>query len=191
MVSVPSSSSPLDFQRGLNAYNRGDYQSALREWRPLAEQGYAHAQAGLGLMYAEGRGVVRSDTEAVKWFRKSAAQGNQWGQNNLGLMYDQGLGVAQSDAEAVKWYRMAAEQGNEKSQNRLKEMGIDWTKPQVAKAETKTAQSSNQRTIRSLQKGFDAFNRGDYRAALREWRPLAEQGDADAQFRLGLMYFKG
>ena len=43
--------------------------------------------------------------------------------------------------------------------------------------------------------GFDegvaAYQRGDYAAALREWRPLAEHGDAEAQFRLGQMYHGG
>jgi TPR repeat protein len=36
-----------------------------------------------------------------------------------------------------------------------------------------------------------AANRGDYATALRLWHPLAEQGDADAQFRLGLLYHRG
>ncbi len=43
------------FDEGLAAYSRGDYKTALREWRPLAEQGYASAQAILGVMYSEGR----------------------------------------------------------------------------------------------------------------------------------------
>ncbi len=42
-----------------------------------------------------------------------------------------------------------------------------------------------------FQAGFAAHNRGDYATALREFRPLAEQGDVDAQFNLGLMYSKG
>ena len=33
-----------DFQDGLAAYERGDYQTALREWRLLAERGVAEAQ---------------------------------------------------------------------------------------------------------------------------------------------------
>ena len=40
--SLSSSQAPgfsADFQKGLDAYNRGDYQAALREWRPFAEQG--------------------------------------------------------------------------------------------------------------------------------------------------------
>ena len=40
-------------------------------------------------------------------------------------------------------------------------------------------------------KGMTTYNRGDYAAALAEWRPLAEQGLAKAQHNLGLMYDKG
>ena len=36
-----------------------------------------------------------------------------------------------------------------------------------------------------FEKGQDAYESGDYLAALSEWRPLAEQGHADAQFNLG------
>ena len=42
-----------------------------------------------------------------------------------------------------------------------------------------------------LQDGAAAYNRGDYATALLLWRPLAEQGDANAQLNLGLMYRKG
>ena len=36
------------------AYKRGDYATALSIWRPRAEQGNAHAQYNLGLMYKQG-----------------------------------------------------------------------------------------------------------------------------------------
>ena len=39
--------------------------------------------------------------------------------------------------------------------------------------------------------GVAAVERGDYAAALEEWRPLAEQGLADAQYNLGVMYDEG
>ena len=42
-----------------------------------------------------------------------------------------------------------------------------------------------------LDDGVAAYQRGDYAAALRLWRPLAEQGDADAQYNLGVMYDNG
>ncbi|MCH8098520.1 MAG: sel1 repeat family protein [Proteobacteria bacterium] len=64
---------------GVVAYNRGDYATALREWRPLAEQGDAEAQFNLGLMYYKGRGVPQDYAEAVKWYRLAAeGKGTIW-----------------------------------------------------------------------------------------------------------------
>ena len=42
-----------------------------------------------------------------------------------------------------------------------------------------------------VKKGVDAWSRGDYKAALDEWRPLAAAGDADAQFNMGQAYKLG
>ena len=42
-----------------------------------------------------------------------------------------------------------------------------------------------------FQKGWDAFNIRDYAAALKNWRAVAEQGLAEAQFNLGLIYDNG
>ncbi len=39
--------------------------------------------------------------------------------------------------------------------------------------------------------GFSAYQRGDYLAAYRLCRPLAEQGNGDAEFLIGLMYANG
>ena len=42
-----------------------------------------------------------------------------------------------------------------------------------------------------FQKGLTAAQKGDFATALREWIPLAEQGNAVAQFNLGIMYDNG
>ena len=39
--------------------------------------------------------------------------------------------------------------------------------------------------------GVEAYNRGDYATAWEEWRPRAEQGDANAQYYLGVMHQNG
>jgi len=39
--------------------------------------------------------------------------------------------------------------------------------------------------------GMAAYERGDYSTALLLWQPLAEQGNAVAQYKLGFMYAKG
>lgn len=75
-----------------------------------AETGDAKAQSSLGDHYAQGLGVGKNYTEAVKWYRKAAEQNDAQGQFGLGFCYANGHGVAKNDAEAVKWYRKAAEQ---------------------------------------------------------------------------------
>ncbi len=82
--------------------------TALREWRPLAEQGNANAQYFLGVMYAKGRGVPQDYAEAVKWSRKAAEQGVANAQFSLGVMYANGQGVPQDDAHAHMWFNLAA-----------------------------------------------------------------------------------
>ena len=42
-----------------------------------------------------------------------------------------------------------------------------------------------------LEDATAAYDRGDYATALRLLRPLADQGDASAQFNLGVMYDNG
>ena len=72
---------------GVMATFRGDYATALREFRPLAEEGDAIAQHSLGVLYEHGRGVPQDHAQAVKWYRKAAVQGNAGAQSSLALMY--------------------------------------------------------------------------------------------------------
>ena len=64
-----------DFNKGVAAYDSGDYATALREWRPLAEQGNADAQFNLGFMYDEGKGVLQDNVYAHMWWNIAAASG--------------------------------------------------------------------------------------------------------------------
>src|SRR3989442_410640 len=93
--------------------------ASFDETRQAAAHGDAAAQSNLGVMYVEGRGVVRNDVEAVKWYRKAADQGYARAQINLGMMYRKGKGVVRDDVEAVRWYRKAAEQGDAEAQTIL------------------------------------------------------------------------
>jgi uncharacterized protein len=62
-----------DFDNGVKAYKNGDFATALKEWRPLAEQGNAAAQFNLALMYDNGTGVPQDYAQAVEWYRRSPA----------------------------------------------------------------------------------------------------------------------
>ena len=111
--------SAADFNKGLEAAQSGDFKTALAEWTPLAEQGYADAQNNLGSMYDEGYGVRENDKIAVKWYTLAADQDHANAQYNLGFMYDYGRGVLENDNTAVKWYTSAAGQGNARAQAKL------------------------------------------------------------------------
>ena len=89
-----------------------DYAEALRWFRRAADQDSVEAQSLLGLMYAEGRGVIRSVIEAARWFRRAAEQGYATAQWLLGTAYVNGEGVPQDYDEAFRWLQAAAEQGN-------------------------------------------------------------------------------
>ena len=112
LVTGITASLAQDSDKGVEAYKKGDYATALSEFRPLAEEGNAPAQYNLGVMYEHEKGVTQDYEEAVSWYRKAAEQGLASAQHNLGVMYDAGLGVSQDYAEAVNWFRKAAEQGH-------------------------------------------------------------------------------
>ena len=113
------------FQKAGDAYNAGDYATALRELRPLADRGNADAQLNLGHMYRDGDGVRRNEFEAVAWYRLAADQDNNTraksiAQFSLGSMYHNGnLYYRSSDPNAILqnfslaslWYELAVRNG--------------------------------------------------------------------------------
>jgi TPR repeat protein len=90
------------------AARRGDPAASLRRTIALAERGNPRAQAVLGFMYANGRGVPQSYDVAVDWYLQSAELGDPTGQYLLGLMYDKGFGVTPNVILAHKWLNLAA-----------------------------------------------------------------------------------
>jgi uncharacterized protein len=82
-----------DLNAGWDAYRSGDYATALREWRPLAERGDVRAQAMLGGLYHDGKGVPQDYAHARQWFLKAAVQEFADAERYLGDFYLHGLGV--------------------------------------------------------------------------------------------------
>ena len=108
----PASPAMADFKKGMSAYEAGDYATALKEWRPLAEKGNTDAQYGLGLIYDSGKGVPQNNAEAVRWYRMAAEQGDADAQSSLGFLYAKGQGVPQDLVQAHLWLYLAAAQGD-------------------------------------------------------------------------------
>ena len=58
-----------DFLSGEAAYERGDYQQAYEIWLPAAKNGDPPSQAGVGLLFHFGLGVLKDEIEAIKWYQ--------------------------------------------------------------------------------------------------------------------------
>ncbi len=75
-----------DVKMGVDAWSRGDYPGAIKEWRGLAIAGDADAQFNMGQAYKLGRGVPVDFKLAEGWYRKAAEQGHFQAEDNLGLI---------------------------------------------------------------------------------------------------------
>ena len=99
--------------KGMAAYDRGDYARAYKEIKPLAEKGDIAAQFYLGVMYDFGRGVSQDYVQAMKWYRRAAEQGDAEAQFELGWAYTDGKSVPQDFIQAYMWFDLAAAHEND------------------------------------------------------------------------------
>ncbi len=109
---VTSAPALADVKTGVEAWQRGDYAAAIKEWRPLAISGNADAQFNLGQAYKLGRGVPVDLLQAEDWFRKAALQGHAQAEDNYGLvMFQNG-----NRQQAMPWIRKSADRGDARAQ---------------------------------------------------------------------------
>lgn len=85
-LAMIGTSARADVKAGVDAWSRGDYPAAIKEWRPLAINGDADAQFNMGQAYKLGRGVPVDFKLAEGWYRKAAEQGHFQAEDNLGLI---------------------------------------------------------------------------------------------------------
>lgn len=101
-----------DVKAGADAWSRGDYAAAVKEWQDPAEKGDPDAQFDMGQAYRLGRGVPRDLARAEALFGKAAAQGHIQAADNYGLLlFDRGL-----RANALPYVRAASDRGDPRAQ---------------------------------------------------------------------------
>lgn len=106
-------------REGADAYGRGDYATALKEWLPAAEQGDANALFNLGQLYRLGQGVPKDVLKAEEYYRRAAEKGHIGAQGNLGTLYYFAVPNAPRVEDALKWWQRAAVKGDARSQYML------------------------------------------------------------------------
>ena len=131
--------------------------------RTAAMQGDAAEQVRMGLCCRYGLGRERDDAQAADWFRKAAGQGHAGANYHLALCHIEGTGVPRDEAQALQRLRKAAELGNAEAASLLEEH---------------RRQGS---LTGALHKRFPPLDTRPVSVLLE----AADQGDAEAMFRLG------
>lgn len=193
-----------------------DYARARRWYEKAAAQGNGWAQICLGVLYAEGHGVRQDYAQARAWFEKAAAQGEgdlpgDWAapeaQYHLGMLDAGGLGGAQDYAQARQRYEFAAISGDPDAQYRLgllyaegkggpqdKALALAWLQMAADGGSAEAVSALKRIAMREGDAGAQALlgemysQRRDYAQARRWYAQAAEQGHAQAQFKLGVLY---
>jgi cell division septation protein DedD len=101
-----------DVKAGVDAWARGDWATAVREWQQPAVNGDPDAQFNLGQAYKLGRGVPVDLAQAETWYARAAQQGHPQAQDNYGLILFQNG----KRAEAVQWLEKSANRGEARAQ---------------------------------------------------------------------------
>jgi TPR repeat protein len=191
-LASPSSAGPVE--DGSAAYERGDYEAALRLLRGPAEQGNADAQLLLGIMYHDGEGVPQDYAQAAQWMKKAAEQDNATAEFALGAMYQNGDGVPKDEAAAVRWLEKAASQGLAPAQFALavahEENGnyaeaLKWYRLLASRGD-----ADSQNDVGRMYEAGHGVAQNDAEAA-KWYRLAADQGHAKAQNSLGTLYANG
>lgn len=111
------------YSAGLSAFEGDDFRSALDIWLPLAEQGHAEAQLGVGTIYDIHYHKIDANRDwdatkqlAYSWYLKAAEQGNTEAEWVVASLLETGSGADQDLAQAAIWYRKAAEKGDAEAQ---------------------------------------------------------------------------
>ena len=180
------------------------HDAALEELHEVAEGGDMEAQWRLGRLYLDGLVPGRGAHEAAHWFSMAASSGHRAGlealrgiangglaeaECRLGSLYLEGLGVERDEKEAAKWFGLAAGRGHGVALEDLRG---------VAEGGEKEAQwrlgrmhingEPVERDVRAAVKWFGLAAGHGHADALDGLREIAEGGDAEAQWRLGLVY---
>lgn len=189
-----------DVRKGAQAFQAGDYKTALEESQEAADNGNAEAQFLLGLLYGNDYDPIpQSEVEAARWFRLAANQHHSRAQHELTVMFAEGRGVPQDYVEAYRWAKLADHPNFNYIDDRLVKhpnfTNIDDLENRITKSMTPAQVAEGEKLLREwlyFKKIPDYESHPDESQLTRyNWRPAAEQGDPKAQTILAVIYAQG
>jgi TPR repeat protein len=111
VLAVAAGGARADFAAGVAAAQAEDYETAMKEWLPLAEQGVAGAQSNIGDLFSNGLGMERDNAQAYFWHIQAAEQGVAKSIFFVGAALVAGQGVEKDMVQGVKWLLLAKRVG--------------------------------------------------------------------------------
>ena len=130
-----SVSARADMQAGWQAYTAGDYETAIGEWRPLAEAGDHQAAYALGMAHQ----IKGEPAGAVPWYEQAASAGLTEAQILLGTIYAEGSDVPRDLVRAYAWLYKAAEKESPNAQLILESVAGLMTADEIEEAKALSA----------------------------------------------------
>ena len=124
-----------DFKAGMEAFEQGDFATALREWRPVAEQGLVEAQYNLALLYYHGKGVAVDLEQAHQWYLRAAEQDYVRAQYRVAELYEKGQGTRKDLIQAHFWFGVAGAEKYSDARKRRRKVAQGMTPEQIAYAD--------------------------------------------------------
>ncbi|MGB5290603.1 MAG: tetratricopeptide repeat protein [Lysobacterales bacterium] len=120
ILTLTAHSTLADYQSGLDAYNRADYETALKDWKEviatppgkISQATIAETHYAIGMLYWMGQYVPVDYAEAATWLNKATVLGHAGAQSKLAFLYTRGLGVEQNYDTAFELFSKSAKQGD-------------------------------------------------------------------------------
>lgn len=173
----------------------GDPHEAALWITAAAEHGLAEAQALLGQILLDGRGVVPDAEKARTWFEKAATQGHLMGMNMLGRCHELGWGGPVDVTEAARWFHRAADKGLDCAMynyanlllhgngvRKNERLAFDWYRQSAARGFAKALGVLG----RFYEEGWTV--EADRKTAIDYYRQAAEGGDFRGQYNYALIF---
>ena len=173
-----------------------DPRQAAHWFERAALQGNGYAEGRLGDLYEEGDGVEQNLKVAADWRERAARRDNVDAQFKLGRMYLHGIGVAQDLAVARDWLQQAADGGSSEAAYLLSQLykyGLGGMQDRTVAGNWlwRSTALGYLEAIKLLHVINSFGHNFDKTLSAMGLHKLAADGDADAQYQLGLHYEAG
>jgi TPR repeat protein len=180
-------------------YSR-DYEKSYFWYNQAASQGDSKAEYYVGNMTISGVGTFQNVPKGLRYLESLAEKGHVGAMFNIAKVYKIGFNVGKNHKIASKWFHQAAKDGHVESMYEIADSlergfgvdknekeALDWFETSALHGDTKAAYRAGMLNL------FLSTVNDDYTIDKAiDWLSLAaEEGNIEAQLRMGDLYFEG